>query len=376
MARSFQDPSERPEPENRTADVSADRTQQAAAQRLSEHDALEVTRRMAELGQGGIPLTEGMAAVADELGSGRLARTFRTIARDGDRGLPLERILQQRESQFPRHIVGLVRAARRTGQLEQALTELIEQHCRMRDLSRAVRASMAYPLMVLTVAIALVLLLQVLLAGHLADLSDTGWGVELPYVTQWMIWWTDGGAAWVGGTLLLLVLGLLLLRLVVGASAWQRMRATVPLFGPLWHWSGVAQWTRLLGLLVQYRVPLPEALRLAADGSRDANVAQVSRRLADGAEQGRQLSEMLAGTYRLPASLVPLLRWGEQSSALDEALRSSSEMLEGRVLLRANLLRVILPPLALLLIAVAVGLLVAALLLPMVQLLDLVSGLM
>jgi type II secretory pathway component PulF len=131
----------------------------------------------------------------------------------------------------------------------------------------------------------------------------------------------------------------------------------------------------MLGLLVQHRVPLPEALRLAADGSRDANVAQVSRRLAEGAENGRGLSEMLARTYRLPASLVPILRWGESANELAEALLSGSEMLEGRVHLRANLLRIVLPPFALLVIATGIGLLVAALLLPMIWMLNAFGGL-
>ena len=343
------------------------------AEALSQTEALEVTRRVAELGRAGIPLAEGLRAVADELHSGRLARVFRLMARESEQGMPLERILVERESQFPPHVVGLIRAARRTGNLERALTQLLEQHFRMRDLSRTVTASLAYPFFVFCAAVALVLLLEFFVVGQFDTLFSD---FELPWVTQLMIWWSDKGIVAAAIVLLMLTIFLGMLRLVIGAAAWRGLVATIPLIGPIWHWSGVAQWTRLLGLMLEYHVPLPDALRLSADGSLDSNVGQVARQMARGAEQGRSLTEMLSSTYRLPATLVPIVQWGEQSNELASALRSASDMMEGRVRLRANLLRVILPPFVLLAIAVGVGLMIVALLLPLTMVLDEFSFLM
>jgi type II secretory pathway component PulF len=118
----------------------------------------------------------------------------------------------------------------------------------------------------------------------------------------------------------------------------------VPLLGPIWHWSAVAEMSRLLANLVKRGVALPEALRLTAEGSSDANVAAVCRLLAGGVEQGRDLAMLIAMSGRLPSSLAPLVRWGTTTGRLDEAFLAAAEMLEGRVRMRAAMLRGVLPP--------------------------------
>jgi len=96
-------------------------------------------------------------------------------------------------------------------------------------------------------------------------------------------------------------------------------------------------------MLADQRLPLPEALQLAAAGCRDANLREVGRWLAQGVAQGRSLADLLAATRRLPASLRPILGWGERTGQLAEACQLASEMFEGRVQLRAELLRTLLP---------------------------------
>lgn len=338
----------------------------------SESDALQATRQLADLSRAGLPLSEGLRAAADELGSGRLSRMFRQMARDSESGQPLEEILQRHQQQLPPHVVGLVQAARRTGHLEQALTRVLEQQLRLRELSRRVTAALVYPVFVLGSAVVLLMLLQFLLLGQLTALVAEMELAEdhLVFVTRMLLWWHEEGSYLVGGVVIALLVLVLLIRLVLGRAVWRRILATIPLLGPIWHWGGVAQWSRLLGMLVEQQVPLPDALRLAADGSFDANVAEVSRQLASGVDQGRVLSEMLASTYRLPASLVPLVRWGEQSGDLAGALNGVAEMFEGRLRLRSGLLRLVLPPMALLLIAAGVAVLMAALFLPLIELIQ------
>jgi type II secretory pathway component PulF len=85
------------------------------------------------------------------------------------------------------------------------------------------------------------------------------------------------------------------------------------------------------------------------------------------------LSQLVAETRRVPASLVPLLRWGEQTGALADALAAGRAMFESRVTARAWLLRSILPPSLCVLIGAAFLLLVMALFLPMISLLQALS---
>jgi type II secretory pathway component PulF len=138
----------------------------------------------------------------------------------------------------------------------------------------------------------------------------------------------------------------------------------------MFYWSSVATWTRLLSLLLRNGVAAPEALRLAARGIRDANVAQESHQMARLTIVGRNFTDALAAMRRLPPSLVPIARWGEQADALPEALRVAAEMLESRVRIRALFLQGALPPLIFVLIAMGTLTLMNALLAPMIAVIN------
>jgi type II secretory pathway component PulF len=159
-------------------------------------------------------------------------------------------------------------------------------------------------------------------------------------------------------------------RLLYGRAAWLRFVSTVPVLGPLSLWSGVAQWCGLLSVLIKYQIPLPEALRLAAAGSRNAYVGSLSAALADGAAKGRGVSQMLAANRRWPASLRPLVRWGEQSDTLAEALSTAGEMLRQRVRKRALMLQTVLPPILFIAIGCGVVGTVCSLFMPLIAMIE------
>ena len=125
-----------------------------------------------------------------------------------------------------------------------------------------------------------------------------------------------------------------------------------------------------MSVLVRRQVPLAEALRLAADGMRDADMGQVSLELAEGVSQGQSLSQLAAVSRRLPSSLVPLLHWGERAGILSEALAAGRTMFESRLKTRTWLLQSILPPIVFLLVGSWFLFVVGALFLPLVSMIQ------
>ena len=79
------------------------------------------------------------------------------------------------------------------------------------------------------------------------------------------------------------------------------------------------------------------------------------------------LSELIASSGRLPLSLGPLVRWGEQSGQLDEAFRLVCEAFEGRLQMRAALVCSILPPIMFVLVGTFASVVIIGLYLPMVS---------
>lgn len=330
---------------------------------LSARAAEVVTAVLADLTAAEVPLAEGLRAAAGEAADRRVEAELAWLAGQVEAGHALDEVLTSRHSGYPGYAGGLVRAALRTGRLGEALLELTAAQRTLRDIGWSVRAALAYPLLLLGIAVTIGLIFVVILVGPLVDLL-AGFELELPSVTQSLFWLRETGVRWAFILAGVALAAAGLFRLAGGAARWRRVVCTLPLVGPLWQWSGVAELARLLAVLVEQGVPLPEALRLAAGALRDANLREVSLGWADEVEQGGRLSERIAVSPRVPASLCPVVRWGEQSGQLDEAFRVAADMFEGRVQMRAELLRTVLPPMIFVAVAAGVLLLMLGLLLP------------
>jgi type II secretory pathway component PulF len=198
-------------------------------------------------------------------------------------------------------------------------------------------------LLVFCLAASVLLFLLVLVTGFYRGVFED-FELHLPLATRLLFWWRDFGFLVIVGGLGVAVLVVVWARWRRGRVGYVRLMATLPFFGPLWSWSGFAEWCSLLSVLVKNRIPLPEALRLAAEGVANAEVGQLSLWLAEGLERGEPLSRLVSTNRRFPASAAPLLRWGEERGMLVEALATVRDMLEARVRVRAQLLQSILPP--------------------------------
>jgi type II secretory pathway component PulF len=130
-----------------------------------------------------------------------------------------------------------------------------------------------------------------------------------------------------------------------------------------------AQWCSLMQVLVKYRVSLPEALRWCESGAASASFRELSRDLAQAVNQGHSLSEALSGDRRVPASLVPLVRWGERAGALAEAFSTAQDMFARRILLRIVVLQSIVPPVLFIALGCCVLLIAGGLFMPLWSLL-------
>jgi general secretion pathway protein F len=260
-----------------------------------------------------------------------------------DRGQTLEEVLDLPATGFPRYVQGLIRAAMQTGRLGETLIDLVEHRRAAREQWRSVTSAVAYPALLLACMLVAFVALSSFMSPVLrALISD--FNIKLPLTSLWVMNLGEHAANASATLLAVAVVVGVVARLALGAARWRRLLGAVPLFGPLWHWSGVAEMSRLMAALVQRQVPLPDALRLSAGAVRDANVADVCRRLANDVEQGRDLATLVVVTPRLPTSMAPLLRWGLNAARLDEAFLCCAEMFEGRVRMRAALLRSVLPP--------------------------------
>lgn len=323
---------------------------------------------LARAADGGPALGSLLRAVADESDSRSLARQLRRLASAVEQGQSLDDALTSTAPTMPADIRGLLQAAQRTGNLPATLAQWLDHRRASTAYWRDALASLTYPLLAAMAGFGVFLLYAWFVVPPMQTML-TDFQLKLPSSTHTIFWVADYGAG-LATTVLVVLLALALgIRLLGGAAAWSRTVGAMPVFGDLWHWTNVAEMLRGLRLLVEHRIPLPEALELTGKSVRDRHVGEGCATLARLVGEGRPLS-VAAEETTLPRSILPLLRSGEQQGGLAEALDLATRLLEARLRTTSQLVISLAAPVLFIVLAVLVGGMYVGLMTPLITLIQ------
>jgi type II secretory pathway component PulF len=193
---------------------------------------------------------------------------------------------------------------------------------------------------------------------------------DLPQATVACIWMSTTGARMAMVLVSVLVLGLAPL-LLLRKTVWlERMFYELPVLGPMWRWQGLVEFANLMEILLAHQVPLPEALRLTADGVRGADLAAACRKSAARIEAGETLSHCVSELRAFPPTLKPFVDSAAESSRPAAAFEAAAEMFRRRISLDMTLWEVVVPPAILAAIGCSIGFMVIALFMPLISLIQ------
>jgi len=337
---------------------------------FTAEEVSELAGRVAGLSRAGLPLGPGLRALADELPGRRMPCVIRKMADRLDAGDDLVTALEAQGRRLPAHFRGLMLAGVRCGRLPEVLEEYVDIEREQMELRHRIWVNLAYPFLLLVFMTGLTVAARLYLIDGFRQIYQ-GFGTTLPTMTT-LVFQLSGPLAW-GSTALVVVLALfpLILFVMPGAGWIWPLLYRMPLVGPMCRWSHLSEFSRLMGLLLEQNVTVPDALRLSAAGLRNAQLAWGCRNVAKEVEAGRKLSESMADRKPFPPSMVPMVQWGQQTPALAEVFRAAAEMFEGRVQAHSAVMQSILLPVMFLAVFLFIWIFVVlALLLPLVSLIQ------
>lgn len=346
--------------------------------RFSRKESTEIAGHLASVMQAGLPLAGGLSALARELPDGKVRRGLKAMVSQLESGRSLESVLDSKS--VPADLRGLVRAALRTGQTGEVLSQYVHHMQHMQDLRRHIALAWGYPLVLISSSLAIFLFFILYIVPQFREIF-ADFGMQLPSMTKSLIWVSDVirqnlpiALAVVGGVILLLWL---FWRFGLSPAQRRRFLWCLPLIGPMIRAAALARFSRLLGLLIENNVPLPEALRLAGQGAGDAELGDAAMYLADVVESGRSLKGNEHACQRFPQTFVQLLSQIEGPKpmanavkALSDACASSAQMFESQARVAAARIAAISQPLIVFFTGGLVAYLVIALFMPLIRLLN------
>jgi general secretion pathway protein F len=228
-------------------------------------------------------------------------------------------------------------------------------------------------LLILVILVPLALLLSLVVIPMFGEIFED-FDLALPRMTLAVLEAAEHTSALVVAALALLIGLPMVLRLFGGRRVFDRMRTATPLVGKLWTWSGQREFAAMLASFLELRLPLDRAVAHTGEVLSDRNLAWACRRLKDRIAEGQPLSDSLRQSIHFDRSLVTLVAWGERNGLLADALRIAAALFDDRVEQHASVVRRMLPPVTMVVVATCVMLIVVGLMLPLIQLIGGLSG--
>jgi type II secretory pathway component PulF len=347
-----------------------------AARRLSEDEALELSAQLSGLVRAGLPMGASLAAMAEEMPRGRLRRAMADLAHGLESGKPLDQVFDEQEARIPLHLRGLVAAGIRTGRLGELLGEFSMLTTTGIELRRRLRLNLAYPTLSLLITLAVFAFVGIFVVPQFEAIFRD-FGIPLPGITVIILTLARRTAAvWhtlavIAGLLVVLAVGV---PMIFRPATVRGIASRLPLVGGIWRWTSLAEFCHTLGLLLEHRLPMPEALRVAGEGVQDASLETASRRMVEDVEDGRTLAEAMGQRNEFPPRLPRLLNWGEKRGTLPDVLHMAGDMFGARASAHSTFTASALGIACFIVIIIGVNLVVLGLMLPMVTLISKLSG--
>jgi len=338
---------------------------------LRRSEMATLIRELATALEAGLPLMQSLRTVRRQASGRAMPVILDHLIERVEAGDPLHAAAKEYGPPFDDMIVGMLGAADASGEMSGILHQLADLLERSVELRREVMGATIYPaivagLIIFSIIILVTVLVPKLIAPLQAELGDLPW----PTVT------VLGVANFISAYWFYLLLAIA--AVVFGARAWLRVPANrfrfdlyklkTPLLGRLLRDVAVARFTRTLGTLTAAGLPILQALRITKNTLANAALQSAIEEVESKVTGGKSLADPLERSGLFPPLLVQVVNLGERSGRLESMLLHAATAFDRQVQSSIKLFTKVLPPVMLIVMASIAGFVLAAILLPLLEL--------
>jgi general secretion pathway protein F len=332
--------------------------------RVSQLDVAVATRQLSVLLRSGVPLVEALSALIEQLDHPELKAAFTDTRNQVNEGSTLADALKAHPKIFPSLYVNMVAAGEASGTLEEVLGRLAEFLDDQTRLQSKVRGALAYPIVMAVVVVLILFLMMSVVVPKVTAIFEN-FNQTLPWYTRLLIflsnifsnyWW-------------------LLAALLIGGVYWfRRWKATeegrrkwdlfileVPLF------------SRTLATLLASGVPVLTAMDITRNVLGNTELMRVVEDARESVREGEGIAKPLRQGERFPPIVTHMIAVGERTGQLEEMLIHVADAYDQQVEVRVGAMTSILEPLLIVVMGAVVGGIAFAILMPLLQLNEMIQ---
>lgn len=334
-------------------------------------DLVVFSRQFSVLISAKVPLVQALRTAALQTEHKHLRAILQEVANDAESGTPLSVAMNEHRDAFTPFFVNMIKSGETTGRLDEVVNYLADQMERDYDLITKVRGALTYPAFVIFGMVVIGYVMMTFVVPQLTStLSESG--VALPWTTLALIavsgFFSHFAIQIAVGTVLFLAALRWWISTPFGAPIWDTMILYTPVFGILLQRIYIVRFTRSFATLLAGRVDIPTALEICASVVGNENYKRQILATRKEVIDGNSLTTVFSRERTMPKMVPQMMAIGEESGRLDEVMLKLTDFYSRETQnLVANLVSAI-EPLIMLAMGGAVGVMVAAIIMPMYNL--------
>ncbi len=339
--------------------------------RVSNKDVVILSRQIATLFEAQVSALRIFRLLAAEVDNQRLADVLSTVGDDLQGGSPISKALSRHPKIFSAYYVNMVRAGEESGKLSMTFTYLADYLDRSYEILSKAQNALIYPLFVIGVFFGVMTLMLTLVIPNIsAVLLDSG--QEIPFYTKAVIGFSNFLVQY--GIFMLIAL------IALGLYVWQfgktergkvvldSLKISLPYIGDLYQKLYLARIADSFSTMLLSGVSVVEALEITASVVGNAAYTNVLLDVEDDVKGGSTISDALARHPEIPGIMIAMTKVGEETGELGKILTTLTRFYSREVTNAVDTLVGLIEPIMIVALGVGVGVLMAAVLLPIYNL--------
>jgi type II secretory pathway component PulF len=337
--------------------------------RLSRWACLsEFTRQMSILVSTGTPVVQALGAVERQVVDARFGVVLADVRLKVEEGSTLGDAMAAHPRYFDAVARSLVAAGEASGRLDAMLQRLAVVNRQQEVVRRSIVAAMSYPALLVTIASVVLVAMLLFVIPRFAVLFDS-LDTPLPPTTAFLMdasahvranWWFEAPVLFLG------LLGLVVWFLSEpGRRCLDSWALRAPMISGLVISLSMARMSRILGVLLESRVPLLDALALTRQAMANHKYAELLDEVTETVTQGGAMSSVVGRSTLVTPAFAEAVRSGEESGQVGPVLVSLAGYLEEDNALLVKSVTQMLEPVVLVILGLVVGIVAVSMFLPL-----------
>jgi type IV pilus assembly protein PilC len=345
------------------------------AGKIKAFDFLLFNQKMITLLRSGLTFSKGLEIILKSAERGTLKEVLTRANTDINNGIQISDAFSSNQIPFQKIYSASLLAGERSGSLETVLAQFNSYLEKIANMRRRVFSSLAYPVVLFTVMIAMVLIILVYAIPKFSTFYQD-FDRELPEMTRFFIS--------LGQFLqnnILLILGMIM-AVYVGIKVierWNpnivildRLKLKLPFIGKIMVENAITVFSRTLAILVFGGITVPESTDIAVATFTNKYFIKQIKNVPEKIREGNSLSDSLEEVNFIPNVLVEVIRVGETSGNLVDVLNENADSFENSIDAKVNSLISMIEPILIVCMGVVIGFMLISVYLPIFSTVDIV----